>query len=1309
MRVIKDRLRYSGERAHGWRGQVATLCKRFNPKDAVIAAYKFPLELPSGCRIDFKQAAILYDVVKGIGKGSLTGFLCAVHLSGFRLFPTAPRAAAFRNLTLYPTRDFADALHRTFGINTTPTLKLTPADLHIFVRTLPRKIEGRSAPLFDSDSVRDRLYKDWTGKSPNDKSDAVLMEIAGGMAQALCGKFNTWGEMRDDPEEALCAIRSYLQSKGDFPSLPAPSDEQNTIRPTIAFDPQSSHFQIGKEDQNKVLLVHQALAMAAHTLGRDNRDDVGVLQERFLTNKPYSGLSWLFGVGWKWMRNTPVDKMATELGVPKDRIAAVRQLKDFAAAIPEPSFFGVRNYSRFRTSVGGKLQSWISNYWKRLQELQAIADSSSAIDAFPNELQDEKATMLFNGANIDASGLCALRKKLCRHDPKIEKALGKLVGSGSDLPTHEDVECIEKFSVERGYFVALVNQINNVSSQRVEGAETDEEKKFWKECNIKLPEGMKELPKLNQISGGSVNAKQETENLTKQLNSFIDAQRKHFEELRGWMDKQGHDPNPISNLIKQEKQKLKGGDEKGQAEELGWRRLLNRVACEGRRLSDANRRKVHDLMLPLFRGGVIKNRSVDGNEQKKARIGKTNCNEFFCNHKGTLYRSPYSTSRHEAYAIDLNRAKRENWLAHIERLIKETEERLTRGDVHGAAEFRDWLRLRNLYFNLRLEALPEDGIPSDVAKLSDSISADTRLSPGLVVQLENQTVSRSVCLSVFNLYSSKLNGLCFKALREGFYLRAEFSRTDEDKLVYAPKSKSWESPAHLGKSVKPIGSAINKTVRDASGGIELSATLKQFAGDKFQEPSPDAVRAYLAQAPHDWYFPADFGSGMPALKPPTLCMEKNGGELRESGKGRGAKSGLRLCGPSSRKNKLDRALLAKATVQEATLIVNQYYQQRFSWADGKVSLNIEPGKVRLELAVPIAENWMFASGDTGIFDYIVAVDLGERGFSYAVFDIRSYLKDGGVPQPTVVGSIAIPSIRGLRRKVRTHRGRRQPSQKMQMTYSDEMEKYRKNVIGDVCHSIELLCRRYNAFPVLEREIGNFESGGNQLKVVYKSTLLRYTNSRVVAHETIRAHHWKMKKAGYWEHPYLKEYVFDVENKVRNKSKTKPLNLFPGTTVNAKFTSQICSKCGRNPLEKLKKLRELGAGKLEVSAQGEVNIGDGIIKLKNKSVPKSVAHERNKRNEHPQFDDHEPLRDGMHDSKRLYGYAKFHLRHKPCSKKSPDTTQSRYRCLYTDCGYQGHADENAAINIGRRFFDFEKIGRKESIEALDRCMKKGKKI
>ena len=49
-----------------------------------------------------------------------------------------------------------------------------------------------------------------------------------------------------------------------------------------------------------------------------------------------------------------------------------------------------------------------------------------------------------------------------------------------------------------------------------------------------------------------------------------------------------------------------------------------------------------------------------------------------------------------------------------------------------------------------------------------------------------------------------------------------------------------------------------------------------------------------------------------------------------------------------------------------------------------------------------------------------------------------------------------------------------------------------------------------------------------------------------------------------------------------------------------------------------------------------------------------------------------------------------LRQPQESTRSRDTTQSRYFCVYQGCGYQIHADENAAINIVRKWINDKSI-------------------
>ena len=65
----------------------------------------------------------------------------------------------------------------------------------------------------------------------------------------------------------------------------------------------------------------------------------------------------------------------------------------------------------------------------------------------------------------------------------------------------------------------------------------------------------------------------------------------------------------------------------------------------------------------------------------------------------------------------------------------------------------------------------------------------------------------------------------------------------------------------------------------------------------------------------------------------------------------------------------------------------------------------------------------------------------------------------------------------------------------------------------------------------------------------------------------------------------------------------------------------------------------------------------------------------RRKERPQLN--VPVSAGSHRRDDLVKLARRNLRRPNPSTMSRDTTQSRFQCLYTDCGWTGHADENAA--------------------------------
>lgn len=97
---------HGGQNARDWRRKVAALARRQNEN---VFTYKFKLDVQDG-DMDFDAAARAYDVTEGIARGSLIGLVCAVHLSGFRLFSKAAETRRFVNRRRYPEAAFAEAL-----------------------------------------------------------------------------------------------------------------------------------------------------------------------------------------------------------------------------------------------------------------------------------------------------------------------------------------------------------------------------------------------------------------------------------------------------------------------------------------------------------------------------------------------------------------------------------------------------------------------------------------------------------------------------------------------------------------------------------------------------------------------------------------------------------------------------------------------------------------------------------------------------------------------------------------------------------------------------------------------------------------------------------------------------------------------------------------------------------------------------------------------------------------------------------------------------------------------------------------------
>ena len=1251
------RQHHSGQKARDWRRKVSALARR--QKESVFT-YKFKLDIQDG-DVDFDTAARTYDITEGISRGSLIGLVCAVHLSGFRLFSTEAETRQFLNRNRYPEAAFAKAL----GAHTeVKNAAVTVRSIEKVFTTLPRKSGGVERP-WSADELARRLFQAWNNRSPREsEKDQPEFILAQGIAHKVTKKFSGWKELADNAAGALACVDEHLATLGDsFPKLGAlpPATDGTGPSGTLAYDPESPFVDMA---ENKEIWLHQVVAICASRLKRDmptlaltSSNFAGRLNGYGVTSQN-NGLSWLFGNGLRSFRKSSIEQIIEDLGVPREERRRVEQLKAFADAIPVNPFFDTDGYAEFRSSVGGKISSWVSNYWNRIGELTAL-HSQPPVISIPARLTDAESATLFSGQHTDAAGLMVLSDRIPERVKEAGNALAILRGQG--IPGPEHIATVEAVASELTELTGQLAMLDNRIEQEIEDAEDAEDTnraEVLKSLKPGIPKGLKELPKLNRISGGTDDARDEIQRLETSLNKAMQRRREHFQRLAEWADRVASF-NLVPVLEERERKALSDrGMDPALANEYALRRLLNRIGAMSRRLSPSAGERVREAMTPLFR------------EKREANL-------YFHNRRGVIYRHPFSTSRHRAYALDMDRAYATDWLSWLEEQVAEIREELRSVPTADQARLRDLLAMEAFVFTTRLGGLP-DHVPGRLAK--PELDGDFIVIPPLLAaQLNADEVPRDVAVRAFNLFNSAINGLSFRAFRDSFIVRTKFLRLGHEELFYVPKDRPWQPPADYSSAKGEIakGLALPAVARDQTDAVLPRKTVEGLSKAKFPEPGS---RALLRQAPHDWFVELDLRHGT-APKLAGLPIKKNAAELK---RWRVMKSpAFRLIGPPSFKTWLDRALTDTGRDKDIklgdyTLLLDRYFKQSFRVTGEEVRLLSEPVKINAELAVPVIDKRPYPeTNDNLLFDNIVAIDQGERRIGYAIFSLRNFVENNS-QDPLEVGTVAIPAFRQLMAAVRRHRGSRQPNQKVGQTYSKALMRFRENVVGDVCNRIETLCERFRGFPILESSVGNFEAGSRQLEMIYGSVLRRYTFSKVDAHKTIRRHHWFT--ADSWEHPYVHTRTWSKKEK-QYSGPSKPLPTFPGVAINPAGTSQICHRCKRNVLHALRSLPD----KIEVREDGRIPLGDGTIRLLERAdYPPRALKEFRRRKERPPLNT--PVSKGTrprHDIERI---VKRNLRQAPRSEMSPDTTQARFTCVYVDCGFEGHADENAAINIGRRFLE-----------------------
>lgn len=1257
----------SGAELRSFRRHLATRADR--PSEKYTRTLKFPLE-DTGFFIDtknFQEATHLYNIVESTDENSLYSLLMRFHLGGFRLFSSATKAYTFANRKVFGNLEFKKAFEDRFDI------QLKGLDAETIYEDLKRgrRNTGGKVKHLSGKEIADNYYKLATDKKIDDDKGpehGELYDFLKDFADAIEQKFDTWKSVNDDIKSGknialTCLDKAISKHNIKLPSIKERlkdlSETTSGLKTaTIAFD---SYRQVVNNYPSEIA-IHIVVAQYLQDIQSEappRSKSVKYLQNS-ITTETHNALSWLLGAGIDYLASNQPERIAKDFGTKESGV--INDLIRITKAITPIKFLNDENYSNYRRTFGGKLDSWIANYVTRLYKLKETLGVMTTDFKLPEQLKDARVSPFFGGMTVNLGELNNLIDGLYALKDKAGKSLDRLSGIDKILPKEEDVKTIEEFSEQLDAVSGLLNMLSNRLEQETEKAKeakNKDQEKILKTCSFVKPKWLEKPPKLNKISGGTPDYEEEIKQAVIDFNATRNEMKAHFSRVTNYCESKNIHFNVLGNLERKEQEHIDRFETLRSATPetaniRAYRNIFHRIARAGMNCNP----KVQNSVKLLLKDWKILNSNKD-------------LNRLFNNRQGAIYQSLFSNRQHEPYKLNSKALDGTDYLKKLNEYLQSLEGQVGRS---GFSLYNDLLKLERAYYGLMLSGLP-DGLPKELGQICLPEHL-LNLPPVLKDSLSQETLSAENLVKVFNHYHSILNGLAFKLLRKEFLVRAKFTRVGDTGLIYRPKDKVWKIPERYRLTSKAIGVTLNDEplveLLNDNNELNVKKSIKSlsthYPKNWRKEVKDGKLTAFLRESPHDWNYFLGYGNSQDTDDYGFKC-DKGGPNRCKQFKGL-----VRLIGPSSFKEWLDKSMLTNyAEIGDITLIIDQRVTQSVHQSKAGIEVITEPSGGKITLAVPLTET-MSKGKPEFILDHFVAIDLGEVGIGYAKYKVQGF-------ELIESGSIPIRSIRNLMSAVDRHRQLRQPQQKFQASYNPLLAQLRGNAIGDALGIVDGLMEKFNAFPIFESSVGNFERGANQLKMVYESVLKHYTYSDIDAHKRERKHHWCGGEK--WQHPEL--MVHDLDEKGNTTGKAKSLNLFPGATVHPAGTSQTCSKCHRNPIRMVYKILDEEAKHVftaNTKEQYELSTNEYIYlytfpQLSTNDIKKL---RRQKINRLPI----EKLTDKLKGDEMVSAIRRC-LRHRQESTRSKDTSQSRYRCLFVDCGHSMHADENAAINIGYKWF------------------------
>lgn len=1233
---------FSGVVARQWRKKLAAASERV---DSTTRTLKFPLELDTPP--DWPAVQRLHRTVASDADGSLLAFLYAVLTAGFRVFGKTAETEAFRNQAALDDSSWHTALCASSAL-TLARETFVPSMIYQRLLIAPRAVGGKDTGFKDATIAIEYAKFFCKGKHGDALPDPERALFAA-LGVALAEAFESWAALAAAPGEAVTIIWQVLGELGYALPARSLSERIGALRAcepagTVAFDPASVAI-IHAADVVPNLIVARALTDLRRS-GLDAKPElVKASQAYFTGDANHGGLAWLFGRGLVYFKETAIDDVMSDMDIPDSRRAAIERVLAAARAIPEAnaSFLGGKSYSSYRSGLGGVLGSWIANYCNRLFSLDEVLmeEALAPLSLSDALVQDAR---LFEEIGVTPDELLSLANQAMQQRSAVRSALDRLLGKCAGASV-EDVAAIEAYNTLLDTLAGLLSALKERVGKEIGMATATGDasaEQVLKTYEFVVPKWIKAMEKINRLDLSPSNPKAELEAAASEFELLHDAMHRHYALIADWARDTGETLSPLQRLAAQEASR----DAKRNPQEQALRASLDMIGRSARKCSDARLRLVADF---FRREGVF--------------ADEADLNRYFFNRRGQLYKSPFDKNPRQPYAILKSAVDRgEEILSRYADFLVELRRDTMAAETLRLQPVSDLYRLERGQYAMRLIGFPAT-LPVGLALLDD-VKPVFNLPLPIQLRLAGSEVSSPVLRKIFNHYYVRLEALIAVLLRDGFFLRAKLQRAGENALLYAPACDvPWNAPERLYQTEKPIGTVM-RALAEVNGGavpIDAGRACAHLAGTRnLNEPD---VRAYLRQAPHGWFFPFPTGDSTTGL-----LLDKTG-----FGKRMTAVCAGRLVGTNAYKGVLDRMLVDPTSVEvgDASLLVRHEIRQTVSRTDaGRIVVQLTPATTSVEVALPVTEAAPEKVPQT--FGRYVAIDLGERGFGYALFDAATH-------QRIEHGRVRVNSMHALVADDRAGKRKTSAVMKFRSAYDPAEERRRENVVGDFCNAINRLCWFYAAFPVLEYAAGGASKAVDK---VYQMVAERYLYSTTPTVDSARKSYWM--GASYWKHPLLKQYKFDKATGKKGKA-IDALSLFPGVGVSAYGTSQTCSCCGRNPIEAVKRMQAAETGKKDavfaIGKGGVISLDDGDA-IVHYSAPEADRAAYRARNERVPLS--HPADAGIIKGDDLIRLLRRNQRQAPASRTVQDTSISRFHCVYRDCLAQLHAEENAAINLGVRF-------------------------